>query len=121
MQKTAKQTAEKIRTQYTEKQKTELDALRELDAKVKRPVNTFSYVFGSASALVMGTGMSLIMTDIAASVGLSGGAVLPGVIIGVVGMLMALVNYPIHKKMMKARRESYASEIFELSNKIVNQ
>ena len=31
---------QKIRTQYTEKQHTELDELRELDRKVKAPANT---------------------------------------------------------------------------------
>ena len=34
---------QKIRTQYTEKENTELDALRDLDRKVKRPANVFSY------------------------------------------------------------------------------
>ena len=55
---------QKIRSQYTEKESTELDALRELDAKVKRPANVFAYVFGSISAIIMGVGMSLVMTDI---------------------------------------------------------
>ena len=55
---------QKIRTQYTEKENTELDALRDLDRKVKRPANVFSYVFGSISAIIMGAGMSLVMTDI---------------------------------------------------------
>ena len=53
---------QKIRTQYTEKQHTELDALKELDAKVKRPANVFAYTYGSVSAVVMGAGMSLVMT-----------------------------------------------------------
>ena len=35
--------AQKIRTQYMEKESTELDALRSLDAKVKRPANVFAY------------------------------------------------------------------------------
>ena len=52
---------QKTRTQYTEKENTELEALRELDRKVKRPVNIFSYIIGSISALIMGTGMSLVM------------------------------------------------------------
>lgn len=55
---------QKIRTQYTEKENTELDALRDLDRKVKRPANVFSYVFGSISAIIMGAGMSLVMTDL---------------------------------------------------------
>ena len=43
---------QKIRTQYTEKENTEFDALRKLDAKVKRPANVFAYTFGSISALI---------------------------------------------------------------------
>ena len=50
--------AQRIRTQYTEKQATELDSLRALDAKVKRPANVFAYVFGSLSAIIMGSGMA---------------------------------------------------------------
>lgn len=36
---------QKIRIQYTEKEHTQLDALRELDRKVKRPANIFAYYF----------------------------------------------------------------------------
>lgn len=81
---------EKIRTQYIEKKSTELDALRELDAKVKRPANVFAYIFGSAGAIVMGSGMSLVMTDIGAMVGVAD-PMLPGIVIGIVGMLMAIL------------------------------
>lgn len=58
---------QKIRSQYTEKESTELDALRALDTKVKRPANVFAYMFGSVSAIIMGAGMSLVMTDISRS------------------------------------------------------
>ena len=111
--------AQKIRTQYMEKQSTELDALRALDAKVKRPVNVFSYIFGSISALIMGAGMSLVMTEIGAVLGIAN-AMVPGIIIGVVGLAMALVNYPIHKAMLKSRKSKYADEILALSDKIMN-
>lgn len=50
---------QKIRTQYTEKEYTTLDELKDLDKKVKRPVNVFSYTFGTVSALILGAGMSL--------------------------------------------------------------
>ena len=110
---------QKIRTQYTEKQHTELDALKALDAKVKRPANVFAYVYGSVSAIVMGAGMSLVMTDIGATIGLAS-AMVPGIAIGVVGMGMALTTYPIYKKMLAARRKKYAPEILKLSEKIMN-
>ena len=109
---------QKIRTQYTEKQHTELDELKELDAKVKRPANVFAYTYGSVSAIVMGAGMSLVMTEIGAAIGLAS-AMVPGIAIGVVGMGMAFSTYPIYKNMLNARRKKYASQILELSEKIM--
>lgn len=109
---------QKIRTQYTEKEHTALDELKELDAKVKRPANVFAYVFGSISAIIMGSGMSLVMTDIAETVGVQN-PMLYGILIGIVGMFMAIVNYPIYKGVLGARRKKYADKIIALSDKIV--
>ena len=108
---------QKIRTQYTEKQYTGLDKLRELDAKVKRPANTFAYIFGSISAIIMGSGMSLVMTDIATTVGIEN-SMLCGIVIGVIGMLMAIINYPIYKRILSSRRKKYANQIITLSDKL---
>ncbi len=114
--------AQKIRTQYMEKEEksTDLDKLRELDSKVKRPASIFGYTFGTISALVMGSGMSLVMTDIGDKLGM-GDVMAPGIVIGVVGMLMALINYPIYKKILGSRKQKYAKEIIELSEKIIEE
>ena len=112
--------AQKIRTQYMEKESTELDALRELDAKVKRPANVFGYTFGSISAVIMGAGMSLVMTDIGATVGIAS-ALIPGIVIGVVGIGMTLLTYPLYKKILNSRKNKYGAEIIKLSDKIMNK
>ena len=112
--------AQKIRTQYMEKQSTELDALRELDAKVKRPANVFAYVFGSISAIIMGAGMSLVMTDIGATLGMES-TMVPSIVIGIVGMIMALLNYPMYKGILGSRKKKYGTKILELSDKIMNK
>ena len=111
--------AQKIRAQYMEKESTELDALRRLDAKVKRPASVFAYIFGSVSAVVMGAGMSLVMTDIGSTIGMDF-TMIPGIVIGVVGMIMALVNYPIYKGILNSRKKKYGAEILSLSEKIMN-
>ena len=111
---------QKIRTQYTEKQHTELDALKALDAKVKKPANVFGYTFGSISAVIMGAGMSLVMTDIGAMIGLAS-TMIPGIVIGVVGLGMALITYPIYKKILDDRKKKYAPEILKLSERIINR
>jgi hypothetical protein len=79
---------EKIRSQYTEQQHTELDALKALDAKVKKPANVFGYLYGSIGAMVMGAGMSLVLTA-----------------------------YPIYRKILTYRKKKYAAQILELSEK----
>ena len=112
--------AQKIRANYMGKQSTELDELRALDAKVKKPANVFAYIWGSISAIIMGAGMSLVMTDIADYIGLSSDPMIPGIVIGVVGMILAIVNYPIYKGILGSRKKKYGAKILELSNQIMN-
>jgi hypothetical protein len=45
----------------------------------------------------------------------------PGIVIGVVGLVMALVNYPLHQKLLGSRKKKYADEILKLSDKIINK
>ena len=125
--------AQEIRTQYMEKQPSELDTLRALDAKVKRPANVFAYVFGSVSAIIMGAGMSLVMTPIAEQInlmsilkpvidqmGITFDPIMPlGIAIGVIGLALAAVNYPIYKGILNARKKKYSAQIIELSSKLM--
>lgn len=110
---------QKIRTQYTEKEHTQLDELKKLDAAVKRPANVFAYIFGSIGAIVMGSGMSLIMTEIGSMLGM-GDTMVPGIVIGMIGLLMVLVTYPIYKNILSSRRAKYADKIMELSDEIMS-
>ncbi|MBE6556901.1 MAG: dihydropteridine reductase [Ruminococcaceae bacterium] len=112
--------AEKIRTQYMPKQTSELDELRRLDAKVKRPANVFAYVFGIISAIIMGAGMSLVMTDIGDYLSF-GDPMVIGIVIGVAGLALALINYPIYKSILSSRKKQYAEQIMALSERIINQ
>ena len=104
---------QKIRTQYMEKEHSSIDELKALDAKVKKPANVFAYVFGTVSAIILGSGMSLVMTNIGETLGMAE-TLVPGIIIGVIGLLMAIINYPMYKKILGSRRKKYAKEIMEL-------
>ena len=112
--------AQKIRTQYMEKTSSELDELRELDARVRRPAGIFAYVYGSISAIIMGAGMSLVMTDIGQMLGMSAPLV-PGIVVGVLGLAMALLTNPMYKGILNARKKRYGAEILALSDKIINK
>lgn len=109
---------QKIRTQYTEREYTALDALKKLDRTVKRPAQIFAYVFGSVAAIIMGSGMSLVMTDIGSTVGVAE-PLISGIIIGVAGMAMAIANYPMYKALLGSRRKKYADKIISLSDTIM--
>lgn len=109
-----------IRNKYLPREESKLDILRALDAKVKRPANLFAYVFGAFSAIVMGAGMSLVMTDIGAVLGLQNTMVI-GICTGVLGLAMALLTYPIYKAILKRRKNKYGAKILQLSEELMAQ
>lgn len=110
--------AEKIRSQYVEAENSELDALKALDAKVKKPALVFGITYGSIGAIVMGAGMSLVMTNIGTVLGMTQ-TLVPGILVGTVGLVMALTTYPIYKKILNSRKKKYAAQIMELSDRIM--
>lgn len=111
---------QKICAQYTEQEYTQLDALKALDTKVKKPATVFGYTYGSIGAIVMGTGMSLVMTDIGTILGMSK-AMIPGIVTGIAGMVMLATTYPIYKKILRRRRTLFAPQILKLSEKIMQK
>ena len=110
----------RIRNSYVPHEKSKLEELKALDKQVKLPAKIFSYVFGSIGAIVMGIGMSLIMTDIESKLGM-GDMTAAAVIIGVAGLIMTLINYPIYKSFMSSRKKKYASKIIALSDSVINE
>ena len=108
---------EKIRSQYTDKAYSELDALKALDAKVKKPAKVFGYTYGSIGAIIMGAGMSLVMTEIGAMLGMKE-TLIPGIAVGIVGLILCCTTYPIYKKILNSRKKKYAGKIMELSDRI---
>lgn len=108
---------QKIRSQYAENEHTELDALKALDAKVKKPAKVFGYTYGSIGTIVMGSGMSLVMTDIGSMLGMTE-TLIPGIAVGIAGLAMVLTTYPIYKKILNSCKKKYAHQIMELSDRI---
>lgn len=112
--------AEKIRTKYEIKGTTKLDELKKLDRKVSRGANIFAYTFGAIAAIIMGFGMSVIMTDIGSVIGI-GDTMITGIIVGCVGLIMGLINYPIYKGILNSRKKKYSADIIRLSNEIIEK
>ena len=105
---------ERIRAAYTATEPTKLDELKALNKKVKRPAQIFSYIFGTVGALVLGTGMCLAMKVI-------GDMMIAGIAIGVVGIAMVSLNYPIYGKLLSRRRKKYADQVLSISTELLGE
>lgn len=104
---------ERLREEYSTKPKTGLDEAKKLDQKCKLPAYIFAYTFGILGALILGIGMCLAMEVIASGPVM----VAVGVIVGIIGIIMVSINYPIYNKILKAKKEKYASSIILALNK----
>lgn len=107
--------AEQIANEYAPKDTSKVVALKKLDAKAKLPATVFTYTLGIVSALVFGTGMCLAMKVIGSG---TVGAVVLGVLVGVLGVLGMGVNYPAYKRILANSKKKYAFEIMQLAKEI---
>ena len=72
--------------------------------KEHAPINfgiVLTWVIGVVGALVMGFGMSRVMVD-----GASSSDMLVGIIVGVVGLLICVLNYPIYSYLKASKSEN---------------
>lgn len=104
----------KIREKYSApgEQEDKMERLRRLDRSVTKPGTIISVIVGVIGALIMGTGMSMCMVW-------GGEFFIPGIIIGVVGILSVIAAYPLYNAVTKKRREKLAPEIIRLSDELM--
>ena len=120
----AKEQAElkRIRDKYTAPTETEdkMTRLRRLDASVTNTAQAVALVFGVIGTLILGFGMSLIMTELAEILGISEDtALIIGIIVGIVGGILASLAYPIYNAIVKAKRKKLAPEIIRLTDELM--
>ena len=120
----AKEQAElkRIREKYTAPTVAEdnMARLRRLDASVTNTAQVVALVFGIVGTLILGLGMSLIMTDFAEFLGLGEAeAMVRGIPVGVVGGVLASLAYPIYNAIVKAKRKKLAPEIIRLTDELM--
>lgn len=115
---TNKVVAERIASEYAVKEENKLVALKKLDAKAKKPAFIFAYVFGGIMALVLGTGMCLTMGKIGDG---STNYMVIGIIVGLIGIAGASINYPIYKKILNASKRKYSNDIMILAKEVAEE
>ena len=103
----------KIREKYapaTGSQEDKMEKLRRLDSSVTQKGTIVSLVIGIISALILGTGMSIVMVFDKMLIGIGVGS------IGLVGVSLA---YPIYGRIIQKERKKVAPEIIRLTDELM--
>ena len=113
----------RIREKYTDERdekESKLDRLVSLDERATRRAQTASIVLGIIGTLLLGSGMSLAMTELAVILGkYSHLSMLIGILIGVTGIVIIALAYPVYNVSLKRERKKIASEIIMLSDELM--
>ncbi len=112
----------RIREKYAQPTEVEdrMARLRRLDASVTNTAQAAAIALGVIGALILGFGMSLIMTDFAEILGLGEAtAMVIGIPVGVVGGVLASLAYPIYNAIVKSKRKKLAPEIIRLTDELM--
>ena len=110
----------KIRQKYQVQEEDSMSRIRKLDAAVTQKATVVSLVLGVLGALTMGTGMSLIMTNLGSLLGMYDSVVwIVGIIAGIIGMILVAFAYPVYSKVLKKEREKVAPEILRLTEELM--
>ena len=108
---------ENIRKKYLPPEEDKMEYLRRLDRSATRKAQAWSLVLGVIGALILGTGMSLAMSDLGTVLG--SGAMFAGVVIGVVGLVLVALAYPVYNRILKKEQARIAPEILRLTDELM--
>ena len=111
------QEVEEIRKAYLPKEEDKMEQLRRLHAIPAQKAQAGSLAVGVVGALILGTGMSLCMTDLGA--GLGNIALIFGILIGLAGVVLVAVAYPVFKHILKKERKKIAPEILRMTDELL--
>lgn len=109
--------AEEIRKKYLPKEEDKMEQLRKLHAVPTQKAQATSLAIGITGALIMGTGMSLCMTELGAMLGRFG--MVLGIVVGLVGVVVVTLAYPMYSRTLKKEREKIAPEILQLTDELL--
>lgn len=107
------QELQKIREKYLPRVETPMEQLRRLDESVTKRGSMMALINGILSSLILGTGMSCCMVW-------GGAAFVPGIAVGLIGILGVCLSYPIYTHVTKKERDRIAPEILRLTESLMN-
>lgn len=108
---------EAIRKKYLPREEDKMEQLRRLHYSATQKAQAASIAVGVIGALILGTGMSLTMTDIGATLGTM--ALVLGIVIGLLGLGMVGLAYPVYNRTLQTERAKIAPEILRLTEELM--
>ena len=111
------QEVEEIRKAYLPKEEDKMEKLRKLHSIPTQKAQSASIAVGVIGALILGTGISLCMTELGAALGSL--ALVLGTMIGLVGIILVALAYPLYNRTLKKERERIAPEILRLTDELL--
>lgn len=108
---------QQIREKYLPREENKMEQLRRLDRSVVQKAQVWAMSLGIIGTLILGTGMSLFMTELGAALGQL--AMVMGIVIGVAGMVLVALAYPVYNGVLKRERERIAPEILRLTEELL--
>lgn len=110
----------KIRQKYEPQEESKMEQLRRLDAGVTQKATMYAIIIGVLGALILGTGMSLSLTEIGDAFGLGTSfCMILGIIIGLLGIVLVAAAYPVYSQTIKKEREKVAPQILLLTEELM--
>jgi len=108
---------QRIRKKYAHPEEDKLQQLRRLDRQATQKAQAWAIALGVIGALILGSGMSLAMTELS---GLSAGmAMVIGIPVGLVGIVLVALAYPVHQRVLKRERQRIAPDILRLTDELL--
>ena len=108
---------EQIRKKYLPPEEDKMELLRRMDQRVYQKAQAWSIAIGVIGALVLGTGMSLTMTALGAALGHF--AMVLGIAVGLCGMVLIAMAYPVYTRIVKTERQRIAPEVLRLTEELL--
>lgn len=111
---------ESIRRKYLPAEENKMERLRRLDRSASRKAEGWAIALGVIGALVLGTGMSLFMSELGQQLGLDQNmAMLIGIAVGLTGLVLVALAYPVYNRILKKERQRIAPEILRLTDELM--
>lgn len=102
----------KIREKYIYNEEDKMEYLRRLDKSVAKPGMIVSILLGVIGTFALGIGMSLTMVW-------SENLFILGIIVGVFGIILMFLSYPVYRVIIKSRRKKLAPEILQITDELL--